>query len=261
MKLNESVAKHEESVIRALESKQAAIDNRTGKGSATEAVVERELLYPYFPPGFECVKGSVVDGSTSQSQSAAIDRVIFDRRVAPPLVYDEAHSIIPIEVVAGLVEITMHLDRTKLAADVAHMVPVRAMRTRRFLVSVPNSTTEMVSVEAETTSPRCFAIGLPADQNWDPHTIARALLEIQGDLGAHALVHGLYVLGIGFFETVPTTKDGQPSRKIRAWLGSDRLFRFADALRTSLDRWAPLPVGVSADLRRYLAGDPIVITE
>ena len=261
MNLNESALKREESIIRLLESKQSAIDDRTGKGSATEGVVERELLNPYFPPGFECVKGSVLDGSTEGVQSAAIDRVIFDRRVAPPLVYDEAHSILPIEVVAGVVEITMHLDRTKLAADIAHTLPVRAMRNRRYLVSVPDSKTATVPVETETVSPRCFVIGLPADPRWDPQTIARALLEIQRDLGTHALVHGLYVLGIGFFETVPTTKDGQPSRKIRAWLGSDRLFRFADNLRTSLDRWPELPRGVSADLRGYLSGDPVLTTE
>lgn len=261
MNLNDSVAKREESIIRALESKQAAIDNRTGKGSAMETVVEHELLSPYFPPGFDCVKGSVLDGSASGTQSAAIDRVILDRRVAPPLVYDDAHSIIPIEIVAGIVEITMYLDRTKLAADVAQMLPVRAMKNRRYLVSAKNSQTKMVPVETEITSPRCFVIGLPADPNWDPQTVARALLEIQHDLGAQALVHGLYVLGIGFFETVPTTKDGQPSRKIRAWLGSDRMFRFADTLRISLDRWLQLPVGVSADLRRYMSGDPIVITE
>src|SRR6184192_4344696 len=99
MDLNESFAKREESIIRNLESKRAAIDNRTGKGSATEQVVQDELLRPYFPPGFDCVKGSVLDGSVPGTQSAAIDRVILDRRVAGPLVYDRAHSIIPIEAV------------------------------------------------------------------------------------------------------------------------------------------------------------------
>jgi hypothetical protein len=261
MDLNESFAKREESLIRALESKQAAINDRTGKGSATETFVERELLRPYFPLGFDCVKGSVLDTPTSPTQSPAIDRIIFDRRVAPPLIYDESHSILPIEVVAGVVEITMHLDRTKLESDIAHMLPVRSMRTRRYLAPVPNSQTVMQPVEAESLSPRTFVIGLPADARWDPYTIARALLDIQSALGANAHVHGLYVLGIGFFETIPTTREGQPSRKIRAWLRSDRLFRFIDTLRISLDRWPPLPAGISADLRSYLSGDPLIITE
>lgn len=261
MDLNESIARREESIIHALESKQAAIDNFTGKGSATEAYIERELIRPYLQPGFDCVKGSILDGPPPGTQSAAIDRVIFDRRVAPPLVYDEEHSILPIEVVAGLVEITMHLDRGKLATDIARMHPMRAMRTRRYLTSVPNSQTAMRAVEADAHAPRSFVVGLPADSRWQPQTIGRAFLEIQAELGADAHVHGLYVLGIGFFETVPTTKEGQPARKLRAWLGTDRLFRFIDALRTSLDRWPTLPGGASADLRGYLSGEPLIITE
>jgi hypothetical protein len=75
-------------------------------------------------------------------------------------------------------------------------------------------------------------------------------------------VHALYVIGIGVFETVPTNdQDGKPSRKIRAWLGADRLARFGDVLRHTMDGWMRLGPGMSADLNAYLGSKPIVLRE
>src|SRR5712692_3003783 len=204
MTLEESFEERERSISANLLANRAGIDDRTGKGMATELVVETELLRPYLPPGYGCGKGAVVCADNPTEQSAAIDRIIFDRRAAAPLVYSPAHSVFPLEIVAGMVEITMHLDSPKLRADVERMHPVRGMKTRRFVVPKPGTRTRAQLVKIEDfLSPRSFIIGLPADSAWDARTIAQALRQVQLDFGPHTHVHGLYVIGIGFFYTIP----------------------------------------------------------
>lgn len=261
MPLEDSLQHREEAIIKSLHAKRAGIDDRTGKGASTEVVVERELLLPHLPPGFRCLKGSVVTSAEPTRQSPAIDRIIYDRSSAPPLIYDESHSIFPIESVCGLVEITMSLDATKLKEDIERMAPVKAMTSRRYLVPSPNSKTKVFRMEQEALSPRSFIVGLPADSSWNPKTIAQALRSIQCQLGPPTHVHGLYVLGIGFFQTVPVESTAEPMYRVGAWTGPDRLFRFTDSLRQALDRWAPLPSGWSSDLRDYVNGQHEILAE
>jgi hypothetical protein len=62
-----------------LRASQAGIDDRTGKGMATELVVEKELLRPFLPPGLRLWEGAVVSTDSPTQQSGAIDRVIYSR--------------------------------------------------------------------------------------------------------------------------------------------------------------------------------------
>jgi hypothetical protein len=257
--LPDSIQRTEEALIKLLEAKRGIAD-ATGKGNATENRVERELLVPYLPIGFRCLKGAVVASGAPDEQSPAIDRVVYEPGVAPPLLYDEAHSVFPIESVAGVVEITMNLDADKLREDLHRIAPVRAMRRRRFLVPVPNTTTRVGRLEQETLSPRSFIVGLPADSAWKPETIAKALRERQLEHGTPTHLHGLYVLGIGYFETV-AIESGEPAYRIKAWTGADRLFRFANSFRQAFQRWQPLPPMWSADLDGYVQGEARLLAE
>jgi hypothetical protein len=250
--LRESFIHKEASLISRLREKKSGIDDRTGKGLIAETIVQNELLAPFLPLGFECVKGAVISAEAPDNQSPAFDRVIFDRSSSTPLLYDEAHSIFPIEAVAGVVEITMHLDATKLREDIVRMVPVKAMRTRRYLVPQPDTKTRVVPVDQrDFLSPRSFIVALPADENWDPKTIARNLREIQADLGPPTHVHGLYVLGVGYFYTKPIEDASEVVYNIGAWTGPERLLRFAASFRAAFDRWPRLSVGWSVDLGCY----------
>ncbi len=254
MSLDDSIARREAAIINKLQEKQSAIDDRTGKGLSTEMIMEHELLKPFLPPRFACGKGAVVTSKAPDKQSSAIDRVIYDTAAATPLIHDEAHSVFPIEGVCGLVEITMHLDARKLKSDIEKMAQVKAMIPRRYLVPVPTTTTKMMTYEDKNISPtRSFVIGLPALPGWKPATIANTLRKIQVGLGPPTHVHGLYVLGIGFFETIPI-EPGEPMYRIRGWTGKDRLFRFADSFRKAFDRWNPLPQGWMVDVGQYVKG-------
>lgn len=261
MNIEESFAQREASLASKLLEKQAGIDDRTGKGAATENVVEDALLRPYLRPGLDCGKGAVICADRPTEQSPAIDRVIFDRTAATPLVYDPAHSVFPIEMVIGMVEITMRLDSAKLRTDIERMISVKAMRERRYLASAPGSRTRVVPYRRPSLSPRSFIVGLPADSGWGAETIARALRQIQLDLGPPTHVHGLYVIGVGFFVTVPVGKSQEPMYRVAGWTGPERVFRFADAFRVAFDRWERVPPGWSVDLSGYVSGQPRLLAE
>jgi len=263
MNLAKSFEHRESSLWAKLKEKQTAIDDRTGKGLATEAVIEELLIRPFLPPGFACGKGAIISSDQPNLQSPAIDRVIFDTRASMPLIYDENHSIFPIEVVAGMAEITMHLDARKLRSDIERMAPVKHMTRRRYLVPKPGTKTQVVPYSAEDgVSPRSFIIGSPSHSNWDAITIAKSLREIQMDLGPPTHIHGLYVIGIGYFFTIPVEGDNSPqSYRIAGWTGADRIFRFSDDFRRAFDRWNGVFQGASADLRGYVPGAPMILAE
>ena len=160
-----------------------------------------------------------------------------------------------------MVEITMNLDATKLREDVERMVSVKSMRRRRYLIPVPHSSTKVLRTEQDALSPRSFIVGLPSDSSWNPVTIAAALRQIQRDLGPPTHVHGLYVIGVGYFYTVPIESSSEPMYRIGGWTGSDRLFRFTTGLRLAFDRWGALPNGWSVDLQDYVAGESKILAE
>lgn len=261
MSLETSIDRREKALISTLQEKQSAIHDRTGKGLAAENLIEEALIRPFLPPRFDCTKGAVVTTESPGEQSPAIDRIIFDRTIAFPLIYDSAHSIFPIECVCGLVEITMKLDRQKLKADIERMAPIKSMTTRRYLVPLPGTTTKAFPLEQRDLSPRSYIIGLPKNFNWNPKTIGTALKDIQRRLGPPTHVHGLYVIGIGFFQTVPIENGGGPRYKIRFWTGPDRLFRFAESFRQSFDRWFVIPDGWTVDLGGYVKSESEIIAD
>jgi len=260
MNLQKSFAERETGLSSKLREKQAAIDDPTGKGTATEYVVEEQLLRPFLPPGFDCGKGAVISADDPTIQSPAIDRIIFDRRASTPLVYDLSHSIFPIEAVAGMVEITMHLDTTKLRIDIERMVEVKGMKKRHYLVPKPGSRTKAIRyTEKESVSARSFIVGLPADPKWDSKLIADSLRRIQLELGPPTHIHGLYVIGIGFFSTIAVENKDEPVYRIKSWTGADRIFRFSDEFRRAFDRWEPIKPSWSVDLNGYVRSDPTFI--
>lgn len=253
MSLDSGILKAEESIIKSLESAQQHIDDRTGKGVQTEEVVTECLIKPFLPPRFAFGKGSVVTPKFPDKQSAAIDRIIYDIEAGPSLYHSKDHSIFPIEVVAGLIEITMSLDRTKLKKDIKRMAPIKGLTKRRYLVPDASHPNKAHIIERDGLMPRSFIIGLPRNGNWKANTIANNFGDLQLEQSTH--VHGLYVLGIGYFERMHIDPDQDLFYSIRVWEGSDRYFRFTNGLRTSFDRWPRIDSGCSVYLNDYAQGN------
>ena len=184
-----------------------------------------------------------------------MDRIVYDPNDAPPLSHGRMRSVFPIESVCGVVEITLRLDRTKLRSDIEKMIPIKAMRQRQYLASVRGTVTQIRPVVEPSMSPRAFVIGTPSDE-WRAETIGRALHEIQVELGPPTLVHGLYVIGVGYFETIPAEPPRPQHYSIRAWTGPDRLFRFATGFWNAFHRWSGARAGHTADLSAYSRREP-----
>lgn len=71
MSIGESFVRREKKLVEALLEVKTGIDDATGKGSSTEDIIEKELLKPYLPLGFDCGKGAVVSAEAVDSQSPA----------------------------------------------------------------------------------------------------------------------------------------------------------------------------------------------
>ena len=243
----------ESALVSELLANRAGLDDATGKGIATERLVAKQLIEPNLPPNFLCRKGAVVSSGDPGAQSPTIDRIIYDTAAASPLIFTDDHSLFPIEVVAGMVEITMHLDPKKLSQDIERMAPIRAMREGYYVVPVANSQTRVFPAQKiDGVSPRSFVVGLPASPDWTARDIAFTLRKTQQRLGSPTHVHALYVLGIGFFATIAVENDQEEKFRIAVWPGPQGLFRFTVAIRTALDRWPRLPPGSSVHMERYL---------
>ncbi len=181
-------------------------------------------------------------------QSAAIDRVIWSRSHCPPLVHNPGHSIFPVECVVGGIEVTMALNATKLRTDVSRLAAMREMRQMGFLTSVPGSTTRAtIDHKKSSIAFRTFIIGYPSDSMWKAQTIAETFFDLQRQF--KTTVHGLYVLGIGFFRTLSPDAGSKEPVRIGAYQGDDLLTEestkypepsiedYADKTRATVTAW------------------------
>jgi len=247
MDLLTSFLHREEKLLAGLREHKTAFDDPNGKGDSTETIVERALIRPFLRPDFDCGKGTVVE--RPDKQSPAIDRVIWSRRDCPPLVYTSGHSLFPVECVVGGVEVTMALDARKLRTDMQRLAVLRGMRQVGIMTSVKGSATKVKLARGQRKIEcRAYIIGYPSDPTWKPQTIADTFFQLQQEL--KVLVHGLYVLGIGYFHTESPERGSKQPVRIIAYQGYDRLFRFTTTFRTAMDRWDGLGKG-----RAYFVGD------
>ena len=253
----EGMKSHEEKIIKMIESEKKNISNKTGKGMATEDIVSENLVEPYLPPRFDTKKGSIVTPENPNNQSAVIDRIIYDREAGPPLYLSKYDSVFPIEVVSGLIEITMFLTKTKMKNDMQHMATVKKERNRRYYIPHPTDPNLVIDGVSSSVFLRSYIIGLPSKTYCKAKTIAKDFGELQIELSTH--VHGLYVIGVGYFVTMPPHKSQNLDFMVKVWDGNDRLFRFSNDFRQSFDRWPIKPKYWTVNLDGYAKGEPYEI--
>jgi len=107
--------------------------------------------------------------------------------------------------------------RYEVERDVTRNGFREGMRKRRYLCST-NSNTKVFRIEQDALSPRSFVVACRRPF-LNPATIAAALRQIQQDLGPPTHVYGLYVIGVGFFHTVPIDSPSDPMYRIGGWTG------------------------------------------
>jgi hypothetical protein len=221
MNLIAAMEAKEVSIIKRLSVAQLGIHDRTGKGTGAEWIIEEELLRPRLPRNFDICKDAVIS-SDKLEQSPAIDRIIYDTSISGPLAYHPDHSIFPLETVCCLVEITLRMNKRKLESDIDHIGKVTNQYvTKNFLIPESHATTRVKSFKSAEMTPRAFIIGLPESKKWGIKTIGEILHDSQKRIGERIHIHGLYVLGIGFFETTPRENESDLKYEIRVFTGKD----------------------------------------
>ena len=144
------------------------------------------------------------------------------------------------------------MDARKLKNDIKHIADVNNTYIRKnFLIPEKDTITGVKCFPRDDMTPRAFIIGLPGSNTWRPKNIAKSLQDSQESIGKNIHIHGLYVLGIGFFETSPIENQYFPRYEIKTSIGKERLLYFADSFRIAFNRWYQLPQGSYANLKRY----------
>jgi hypothetical protein len=83
------------------------------KGHLRELLI-KELLRPFLPADVGIGSGEIITAYGDRSSQQ--DIVIYDRRVAPPIVYEAGYGIFPVESVLFVIEVKSILDVTALRA-------------------------------------------------------------------------------------------------------------------------------------------------
>lgn len=96
----------------------AVVAHRGEKGTFREMLV-RNVLGSILPPHFGLGTGIIVDKWGRQSRQT--DIILFDRRVMPPVVFQESHGLYPIDAVHRTIEVksvlsSKHLEEAERAA-------------------------------------------------------------------------------------------------------------------------------------------------
>jgi hypothetical protein len=132
----------------------ASVNHAGVKGRIREILV-RDLFRPLLPYVLGLATGHIVTSENHQSPEQ--DVVIFDRRILPPVLFEESLGLLPIESVLATVEVKTTLTATELkdADDKAQRI-----RTYPYLHGIRDDETgELVSHRVEHVIPCIFALG------------------------------------------------------------------------------------------------------
>jgi hypothetical protein len=136
----------------ALEASRAVaeLEHQGLKGAIREVLIA-DLFQPLLPADIGVATGVLVS-SFDERQSAQQDIIVFDRRILPPILFEQGPAIIPIESVLAVIEVKSRLTATELQKAHANVASVRDL----FMVQNEN--------QAEVTSaPMTLLFALDTD--------------------------------------------------------------------------------------------------
>jgi hypothetical protein len=95
----------------------------------------REFLRAFLPQRLGIATGEIAasDGSVSPQ----VDLIVYDRLETPLLDNSESSAVVPVEGVYGVIEVSSHLDTSKLNEDIAKIRRIKALPKKAFLEAQP----------------------------------------------------------------------------------------------------------------------------
>jgi len=94
-------------------------------GNVRQILVEK-LLVPLLPEGVHIGSGKVTDSSGNLSSET--DIIIYDRRIVPPILYDEKSGVFPIESIYYVIEVKTTLTKGEFDKSIRNGQKLRSLR-------------------------------------------------------------------------------------------------------------------------------------
>lgn len=253
------LTRDEEALRARLEVVRAALTHAGEKGRALESATTR-VLREILPLECGLSTGFVVaHAGTKLRLSPQLDIIVYDATRCGPLIRLDSCDVFPLEAVFGYIEVKASLRSIddlvnppgdSLEACIRINSELGTMTDRRFWQSVPGSAVDAQLVRWSDIRMRSFVVAFSATGSLsDPHTFAKRMADVSKHYGETSHVHGVLVLGQGYYRTRPINQ-GQELHHVQ-YTTEAPFSAFRSELLMAFARFPRIPESVSPALDQY----------
>jgi hypothetical protein len=244
---------NEAALASRLDAVRAVLEHSGEKGRSLEAeaaALVREIL----PADYGLGTGFVAyrkEGEQSVRLSSQLDLVIYDAARCAPLARLGTCDVFPLEAVLAYVEVKAAIrSASDSAVDVGtdsleyclrQNKAIRELTTRRYWTSKPGTTTRVELMTTSWMPIRGFVIAFAAKGSVasDPGMLAQRMADYSRQLGPTAHLHGLFIVGKGYFRLKPVEPDqvGGDDQHVVEYVTEHALLEFSASLLRALARF------------------------
>jgi hypothetical protein len=241
-----------------LEAIRASISHAGEKGRAVEHAVQH-LIRSFLPTEYGLSSGFIAALDNGRPVlSTQLDIVIYDALRSGPLIRLDTCDVFPLEAVYGYVEVKAQLTQGLLDQCLAQNGALRRFSDRRFWQTIVSSP---ISVEPTGPVPwhrvRAFLVALEAGDSTTKSLSAFAAALDERSRLHHALIHGVFVAGVGAVTDGEEQTEFDETAQVRQFSDSP-LLRFKTAMLKALASFRRLPADHSVAIDAYF--DPSAAT-
>jgi len=163
------------------------------KGQLREIVI-RDLLRPLFPADIGAGTGEVITADGHQSRQQ--DVVVFDRRILPPILFEQAYGFFPLESVLVCIEVKSNLTAGELRAAHRNALELESLCTRG-LAGSHDADDKPEATESRYLAPCLFAFG--SDLTGRGKSEVERYDEIRAATATDPALRAICVVGTGYW--------------------------------------------------------------
>lgn len=160
------------------------------KGQLREIVV-RDLLRPLLPSGIGIGSGQIIS-AYDQQQSRQEDIVLYEKRVSPPILFEEVYGVFPIESVLFVVEIKSILTSGELRKSHESANKLKELRLAKGLDTSP-----VVRANSRVESHKSCLLAFDSDLTQDGKSEIERYDDIR--MGAIPAISSLCIINRGYW--------------------------------------------------------------
>jgi hypothetical protein len=253
------LARDEEALRARLEVVRAALTHAGEKGRALESATT-QVLREILPLECGLSTGFVVANADAKLRlSPQLDIIVYDATRCGPLIRLDSCDVFPLEAVFGYIEVKARLrssnnlakpSRDSLEDCIRINSELGTMTDRRFWRSVVGSAVNVELVKCSDIRMRSFVVAFSATGPLaKPHTFAKRMADVSKHYGETTHVHGVLVLGQGYYRTRPINP-GQELHHVQ-YTTEAPFSAFRADLLTAFARFPRIPESVSPALDQY----------